>query len=517
MSKSLNDMAWTRFSNGVLENNEHNMTQLKDLLDSTGCGFCLAKFKQVTLHLGTGMVHSCHHPTPHKIDPEEVQKNPNLLFNTSILKTARAEMLTGKKPSECDYCWRIENDGGTSDRHYKSSEPWALNDHDEITKLNGNEDIYPSYLEVSFSNVCNMKCAYCGPEFSSKWVEELKQHGPLKVLPGTKDEQWIQGYQNLDTLNYKNRDFNPYIDAYWKWFPDALPHLKHLRITGGEPLMSKETFKTMDWLIENPNRELEFSINSNFSVPDKLWDQFIEKLEKLKHDCVSKITIYTSIEGWGDRAEYARTGLDFELLRSRYEQVLALGNVRCVIMAAYNIFSITSFKEMLEWMHEMKIKYNPNNPSASWEKDTGYQLAENGGFAKRKTDNPDHHVTVGIDIPYLRHPKCLDAHYCTDDLLEDFMIPSLDYMAKHIENSVWSTHQGFEHYEVDKFKRIVVHRLYFNKKNSPESQDVIKNRAKFYDMVNELDKRRGTDFLKTFPEMNDFYYACRDAKEMIDD
>jgi len=512
----LDDLDWYREPSGLIANNDTNIDNVKNLLNNTGCGFCLAKFKQVTLHLGTGMTHSCHHPTPHKIDPDAVQLDPNLLFNTPRLKNARREMLNGDRPKECDYCWRIEDDDGTSDRHFKSLEPWALPDHDDVAQLTGDEDIYPSYLEVSFSNVCNMKCTYCGPEFSSKWVEELKQQGPVKVLEGTENEQWVQGYQNLDKLNYKNREFNPYIDAFWKWFPNALPHLRHYRITGGEPLMSKETFKSMDWLIDNPNPELEFSINSNFSVPDKLWDQFIDKLSVLRTDNrVKKITVYTSIEGWGDKAEYARTGLNFELLRKRYEQILQLGNVRCVVMAAYNIFSVTSMKDMLEWIHEMKVKYNPNNSSVHLEENTGFNLVERG-YKSRRDANPNHHVTAGIDVPYLRSPEFLDAQYVDADMVEKYMIPTLDFMASHAASSVWGDHQGFENYEIEKLKRIIVHRMYFNRKTRDDQDsryDILENRAKFYDFVNSMDARRGTDFLETFPEMADFYELCREGKE----
>jgi hypothetical protein len=41
-----------------------NPTEVKKKLDGVGCGFCLAKWTQVTMHLGTGMTHSCHHPSP---------------------------------------------------------------------------------------------------------------------------------------------------------------------------------------------------------------------------------------------------------------------------------------------------------------------------------------------------------------------------------------------------------------------------------------------------------------------
>ena len=48
------------------------------------------------------MTHSCHHPSPHKIPLNELKDNPAALFNTSILKTARKQMLNNEKPSECE-------------------------------------------------------------------------------------------------------------------------------------------------------------------------------------------------------------------------------------------------------------------------------------------------------------------------------------------------------------------------------------------------------------------------------
>src|SRR6056297_2058400 len=204
MSKSFNDMEWERYTNGLIQHNSQNLEQMKQLLGNTGCGFCLAKFRQVTLHLGTGMTHSCHHPTPHKIPLDELEKNPAALFNTKHLKRARSEMLNGDRPSECDYCWRVEDEGGLSDRIFKSLEPWASDYHDEITELTGDENFFPSYLEVSFGNACNMKCTYCGPEFSSQWVEELKAHGPVRMLEGTDVETSFHDNVDLEKLTIRS-------------------------------------------------------------------------------------------------------------------------------------------------------------------------------------------------------------------------------------------------------------------------------------------------------------------------
>ena len=53
----------------------NNFQEMKQKLDSVGCGFCLAKWTQVTMHLHDGTTHSCHHPAPHKIGLREIQKD----------------------------------------------------------------------------------------------------------------------------------------------------------------------------------------------------------------------------------------------------------------------------------------------------------------------------------------------------------------------------------------------------------------------------------------------------------
>jgi organic radical activating enzyme len=503
------DIVWIKTQHGHTILNDENVHNVKTLLNNTGNGFCLAKFTQVTMHLGTGTTHSCHHPKPHPIPLEEIQNNPAALFNTKHLKEARKQMLNGEKPSECDYCWRIENNNGKSDRFFKSLEEWALPYHDKIQGTNPDSDFYPTYLEVDFSNVCNFNCAYCGPEYSTKWVEDLKQNGPLKVLDNTKYVQWTNGWQNLDDLAYKNSENNPYLDAFWKWFPEAYKHLHVFRITGGEPLLSKQTFKSMDWFIDNPNPNLEFNINSNLGVPDKLWDLFIEKLKILSQgNYVKKVTIFTSVDTYGKQAEYLRRGLDFELFKKRYEQLLELNNVRAVIMCTFNILSVINFKKLLEWVLILKRKYNSNSAAVSWETSTKLKLSSTGkSFTERKQLSPSHVGICGIDIPYLRHPSCLDAKIISKDLLQQHFVPAINFMAENTANHIWGSSQGFEDYELEKLKRI-----FMDIAHVPiDSHEIEIDRAKFYDFVNELDTRNSKNFLEVFPEMKEFYNLCKIA------
>ena len=58
--------------------------------------------------------------------------------------------------------------------------------------------------------------------------------------------------------------------------------------------------------------------------------------------------------------------------------------------------------------------------------------------------------------------------------------------------------------EYEKFRRVVDYM-----RNTEYSEEQLEEgRKDFYNWFNELDNRRGTDFLKTFPEFKDFYEEC---------
>jgi len=253
----------------------------RDKLNAVGCGFCLAKWTQVTMHLHNGMTHSCHHPIAHKIPLDEIANNPKALHNTLYKKEVRKEMLEGNKPQECDYCWGIEDSSNAfSDRTYKSAEPWSAPHFEQIKNSNWNDDFNPKYVEVSFSNTCNFKCSYCGPMFSSKWVEELNTFGQY---PNSNNFNNMDFFKQNNMMPYLSSEENPYVDAFWKWWPELYQDLHTFRITGGEPLLSKDTFKILDYIIETktPNKKLSLCINSNLGIPEKLFNQFVEKIEKI--------------------------------------------------------------------------------------------------------------------------------------------------------------------------------------------------------------------------------------------
>ena len=129
-------------------------------LEEVSPTMCLAKWNQVSLHLPTGLTNSCYHPPLHKIDPTNLDSNPAALQNTAEKINQRQQMLKGERPEGCSYWWKMEDTGQMSDRHYRSGEPWAMQDFEAI-KLNQIDERWtPRYVEVNFNNACNFKCSY---------------------------------------------------------------------------------------------------------------------------------------------------------------------------------------------------------------------------------------------------------------------------------------------------------------------------------------------------------------------
>lgn len=449
----------------------------KEILDSISPTFCAAKWKQVTMHLHNGHTHSCHHPRTHVIPLKEIKKNPTALHNTEYKKQQRKMMLEGTRPAECDYCWRVEDNVKhiISDRIYKSSEKdWAFPFIDDIVSKPWDDDVNPTYVEVNFSNVCNFKCSYCSPQFSSKWMEEINKFG---AYPTSNKFNSLSAFIQQESMPIPHRDENHYIEAFWKWWPELYKDLQYFRITGGEPLLSKDTFDILDYIIENPNPNLTLIVNTNLNPPADVLNKFLEKIKIIVNEKkVKKFKIFTSCEAHGKQAEYIRYGLNYDKLIENINKVFSEVPIEITIMCTYNILSIFSYKDFLVDILAIKKKY------------------------KNYTDL---RPALIVDIPYLRYPEHQSMFIGEDSMVVHFE-ETLNFMKQNMD-----PFKGFMEYEIDKFKRLYelfVRRQMQNDRLKTLRQDFVK-------FVDEHDLRRGTNFRKTFPQLNNFYNKIK--RDMI--
>ena len=455
--------------------------KVRDQLNAVSPSFCLAKWYQSTLHLQYGHTHSCHHPRTHQVPINELISNPSALHNTEFKKSQRKLMLQGTRPKECQYCWNVEDLGSEhySDRSSKSHEPWALPHLDSTAKMTGDENVNPTYLEVSFSNVCNFKCSYCSPAYSSAWMEEIQSQGAYPTSDKFNNLEWLK---HENKMPIPNREHNPYVEAFWKWWPDLYKSLKVFRITGGEPLMSKDTFRVLDHIDKEPNPQLELAINSNGCVPDKLFDQYIEKMKRITLDGkIGTTRLYTSVDTFGEQAEYIRDGLNFNQWQDNICRVLEeLPLTKVTIMCTTGLLSLPNLHKLLELIAPWKAQYYNN----------------------------ERRVPITIDTAILRHPSYLSAVVADKSYAK-----MLDNAVKVMEDNA-ETHdnpyKGFFDFEIARLKRF--QEYVATGPNPAERLNIQQVRKDFVTFVDEYDRRRGKDFCKTFPELTEFYHAQKEIK-----
>jgi hypothetical protein len=307
-------------------------------------------------------------------------------------------------------------------------------------------------------------------------MEEIEKFGPYPTSGK---------FNSLDPnqMLIPHKDENPYVDAFWKWWPTAYRELEHFRITGGEPLLNKNTFKILDYIIENPNPNLDFSINSNMCPPSDILDKFIEKIKIIVlENKVKRFYIFTSAEAYGAQAEYIRDGMDYNLWISNIEKMLTeIPGLSFIIMSTYNALSVPSYSRFLEDVIMLKRKYF--RPQFKF-------------------------TSVLLDIPYLRYPPHQSIFVLTEEFaqtMHDHVTFMYAYLgSKELEGSA---NRGFHPHEAERMKRI--YEMFLNHPKGNNEADNNIRRKDFAIFVDEHDRRRGTNFLKTFPEMEKFYTLCK--------
>ena len=340
---------------------DESLQQYRDrVLDSKSKSFCGAKWYNATTWLGSGTTASCHHPPAHQIPLIEIQDNPSAIHNTKHKKEMRRMMQKGERPRECEYCWKMEDmkKDAVSDRTFKSI-IYSDEELQQAYEADANENTNLKTFEIAFDRTCNLACSYCNASFSTTWEKDIKKNGPYENLVSDgagafhQDGSWAAPYDNDED--------NPYIQAFWKWWESGLADsLEELRVTGGEPLMSGNTWKLFDWF-NAQDTNMRFAINSNLIAKDSIIDKLIDKTKGMKH-----FDLYTSCEAVGEQAEYIRDGLDYDMWLRNTKRLLTEGNCNNInIMMTINSLSLFSITEFLDEVYKLKELTQSRTPTVS--------------------------------------------------------------------------------------------------------------------------------------------------------
>ena len=135
-----------------------------------------------------------------------------------------------------------------------------------------------------------------------------------------------------------------------------------------------------------------------------------------------------------------------------------------------NNLNIVSVQDLLDWIMELRARYSKT-----------YQR-------------------VWFDTPLLRAPSWQSIQTLTP-AYQLKLEQAIDFMR---ENEMTDGFVGFKDYEIQRMERNLAWM------RETQSDDRLKkDRADFYRFFSEHDRRRETDFLKTFPEMREFWSMCK--------
>jgi organic radical activating enzyme len=300
---------------------------------------CQLKWAWSTIYLNRGNTASCH-----RVNQESLTTDNFLNFHNLPKKIQdRKLMLQGKRPTGgCEYCFKIEDAGGYSDRqnHLKFENLTPK----ELLINNQETHVTPTILEIYFNNTCNLSCLYCGPHYSSVWENEYKKYG---------DISGIDEYFTPASKWQLNIEYDKMVSKLWDWMNENSKYLKKFHILGGEPFYQKEFIDCLDHFENYPNPQCEFVIITNLMVDDKRMDYYIERFKKLiGKRKLKSLQITCSLDCWGPQAEFIRSGLDLAQWQRNFEKLLQIKWIRLQINHAVNVLSIKYMYELVDKINE---------------------------------------------------------------------------------------------------------------------------------------------------------------------
>jgi hypothetical protein len=207
-------------------------------------------------------------------------------------------MINNDETKECSRCYEMEKSNIFTlrqmvNKHY--IEHW---DRVESTKDDGKvEELNMGYMDIRVSNICNFKCRTCGPELSSGWYED---HIKLYSQP-----------LNPRIMNIANNE------KFWNDLQPLLLTVEEACWAGGEPIITEEHYKVLDFWIENEMKDVRLRYTTNFS---NLY--FKEKSILEYWNSFNDVRIAASLDGMGKRGELIRAGMKWDVIEQNRKQML---------------------------------------------------------------------------------------------------------------------------------------------------------------------------------------------------
>lgn len=232
---------------------------------------------------------------------------------------------------------------------------------------------------------------------------------------------------------------------------EHIPYIELAYFAGGEPLITEEHYIILETFIKKKKSNIRLRYNTNLSnlkFKDKdllgMWKYF-----------KNGVDVSASIDHYGERAEYIRHGTDWAAVETNLKLCKSLGYIHTSINTVVSAFNFVTINEFYQYLIDKRL-YS--------KKDLTYSLY-------------NMHGPVSM----------------TSQVLPEFL--KQQGIKKNADMVTIMQKRGFREEQI---KQIINANIWAQSKST---YDIYKDQLKNF--IIENDKIRGTDFLKTFPELSE--------------
>lgn len=253
------------------------------------------------------------------------------IWNGDQMRNLRLNMLQDKKSPECRRCYELEENGMWTLRKSSNENFKHHKDKVEQTSDDGSAgDVNMAYMDIRFSNLCNLKCRSCGPQFSSSWFEDHKithgDPGHPKILKVRED--MVSFMDELEPL---------------------LATVERVYWAGGEPLITDEHYKILDKWIAMGKRDVKMDYTTNFTQM-----RYKRKTAFEYWNAFDNVRVAASLDANHARGEYLRKNMDWNVVvQNRRDMIEQCPHVYFEItptVSVYNVLNLPDFHK--EWIEQ---------------------------------------------------------------------------------------------------------------------------------------------------------------------
>lgn len=166
-------------------------------------------------------------------------------------------------------------------------------------------------------------------------------------------------------------------DKFWTWFDAHSTKLKRLHIAGGEGFYQSELDVLLSKIDQQPMPNCELNIITNLSYPLSRLQRYVEIFKRLLSTRkLKRVDITCSLDCWGDEQEYVRYGLKLDQWVTNFEYLMQQKWLQLCINQTISVLTIKTMPELIRrinhWRSSRQIthRFSEVSPGPSYLKST---------------------------------------------------------------------------------------------------------------------------------------------------